>query len=233
MRAVCQRVREARAVVDGRIAGEIGPGLCVLVGIAREDGGEAAERLAARGRRLLVVAVVLTALGGAFAPAASAPLRYGSILERIAPGQMGWQVQNLGSVPIRLVAVRGGDFEVTGLVRAAATSGPQPACALSGQPATLRCAGFELPKQARLTVVWRTTGAGRTAEEAVTDGSEPSDAEFTPNLAFPAHPRGTYRVHRLGKHRIRLTLANTGLIKWTRATIYVRDGVRVRILSIR
>jgi D-tyrosyl-tRNA(Tyr) deacylase len=38
VRAVVQRVTEARVRVDDRIVGEIGPGLLVLLGIGREDG---------------------------------------------------------------------------------------------------------------------------------------------------------------------------------------------------
>ena len=37
MRAVIQRVKEAKVTVDGQIVGEIGRGLMVLVGIGRED----------------------------------------------------------------------------------------------------------------------------------------------------------------------------------------------------
>src|SRR5947209_6418024 len=37
MRAVCQRVSEARVRVAGEVVGEIGTGLCVLLGIARGD----------------------------------------------------------------------------------------------------------------------------------------------------------------------------------------------------
>jgi D-aminoacyl-tRNA deacylase len=37
MRAVCQRVAQARVRVDGEVVGAIGPGLCVLLGIARGD----------------------------------------------------------------------------------------------------------------------------------------------------------------------------------------------------
>ncbi|MGD0229143.1 MAG: D-aminoacyl-tRNA deacylase [Syntrophorhabdales bacterium] len=37
MRAVIQRVKEARVTVDGRVAGEIGSGLMVLVGIRKDD----------------------------------------------------------------------------------------------------------------------------------------------------------------------------------------------------
>jgi D-tyrosyl-tRNA(Tyr) deacylase len=42
LRAVCQRVSTARVRVDGDVVGEIGPGLCVLLGIARGDGETAA-----------------------------------------------------------------------------------------------------------------------------------------------------------------------------------------------
>jgi D-tyrosyl-tRNA(Tyr) deacylase len=52
MRAVCQRVAEARVRVDGLIVGEIGPGLCVLLGIARGDAET--ERLAAKIARLRI-----------------------------------------------------------------------------------------------------------------------------------------------------------------------------------
>jgi D-aminoacyl-tRNA deacylase len=37
MRAVLQRVTRARVLVDGAVAGEIGPGLGVLVAVGRED----------------------------------------------------------------------------------------------------------------------------------------------------------------------------------------------------
>ena len=37
MRAVVQRVREARVTIAGRVAGGIGPGLLIFLGIAKED----------------------------------------------------------------------------------------------------------------------------------------------------------------------------------------------------
>jgi D-tyrosyl-tRNA(Tyr) deacylase len=46
MRALVQRVREASVTVDGGRVAEIGPGLCVLLGIADGDGVEEAEGLA-------------------------------------------------------------------------------------------------------------------------------------------------------------------------------------------
>jgi D-aminoacyl-tRNA deacylase len=48
MRTVVQRVSEARVVVDGEVVGEIGAGLCVLLGVGREDGEAEASRLAGR-----------------------------------------------------------------------------------------------------------------------------------------------------------------------------------------
>jgi D-tyrosyl-tRNA(Tyr) deacylase len=54
VRAVCQRVSRACVHVDGRIVGEIGAGLCVLLGVGREDQVGAAERLAAKIARLRV-----------------------------------------------------------------------------------------------------------------------------------------------------------------------------------
>ena len=46
MRAVCQRVSEARVTVDGAVTGEIGAGLVVLLGIEREDESSDAAHLA-------------------------------------------------------------------------------------------------------------------------------------------------------------------------------------------
>jgi D-aminoacyl-tRNA deacylase len=54
MKAVVQRVSSARVVVDGEAVGSIGRGLCVLLGVAREDGEEDAERLAGRVARLRI-----------------------------------------------------------------------------------------------------------------------------------------------------------------------------------
>lgn len=45
VRAVVQRVREARVSVEGEVVGEIGRGLCVLVGVAAGDTDADAERL--------------------------------------------------------------------------------------------------------------------------------------------------------------------------------------------
>jgi D-aminoacyl-tRNA deacylase len=46
MRALVQRVTEARVRVDGDVIGEIGPGLCVLVGVTHDDTEDAARKLA-------------------------------------------------------------------------------------------------------------------------------------------------------------------------------------------
>jgi D-tyrosyl-tRNA(Tyr) deacylase len=54
VRAVVQRVREARVTVEGATMGEIGRGLCVLLGIAAQDGEAEAERLAGKVARLRI-----------------------------------------------------------------------------------------------------------------------------------------------------------------------------------
>ena len=46
MRAVVQRVRRAKVTVAGEIAGEIGHGLLVLLGVGRDDSAASAEYLA-------------------------------------------------------------------------------------------------------------------------------------------------------------------------------------------
>jgi D-tyrosyl-tRNA(Tyr) deacylase len=54
LRAVVQRVSEARVRVGGEVVGEIGPGLVVLLGVARGDGAAEAERLAGKIARLRI-----------------------------------------------------------------------------------------------------------------------------------------------------------------------------------
>jgi D-tyrosyl-tRNA(Tyr) deacylase len=54
MRAVVQRVSEASVVAFGRLAGSIGAGLCVLVGVARGDAIRDAEWLSAKALELRI-----------------------------------------------------------------------------------------------------------------------------------------------------------------------------------
>lgn len=54
MRAVVQRVSEARVSVEGAVLGEIGPGLMVLVCAMQGDGDSEAEKLAAKLARLRI-----------------------------------------------------------------------------------------------------------------------------------------------------------------------------------
>jgi len=56
MRALVQRVSRAAVRVESRVVAEIGPGLLVLLGIAREDDEAVAERLAEKVRVLRVFA---------------------------------------------------------------------------------------------------------------------------------------------------------------------------------
>ncbi|MGI9659084.1 MAG: D-aminoacyl-tRNA deacylase [Gaiellaceae bacterium] len=56
MRAVIQRVTRARVCVEGTTVGSIGPGLCILLGIAEDDSRETAQELAAKVARLRIFA---------------------------------------------------------------------------------------------------------------------------------------------------------------------------------
>ena len=54
MKAVVQRVSRARVRVGEEVAGEIGAGLCVLLGVARGDDAATASRLAEKVARLRI-----------------------------------------------------------------------------------------------------------------------------------------------------------------------------------
>jgi D-tyrosyl-tRNA(Tyr) deacylase len=54
MKAVVQRVASARVRVGEEVVGDIGPGLCVLLGIGRGDGASEAARLAEKIARLRI-----------------------------------------------------------------------------------------------------------------------------------------------------------------------------------
>ncbi|MCP4086127.1 MAG: D-tyrosyl-tRNA(Tyr) deacylase [Actinomycetia bacterium] len=48
MRGLVQRVERAKVTVDGEVVGEIGAGLCVLVGVTHDDEPAQARKLAAK-----------------------------------------------------------------------------------------------------------------------------------------------------------------------------------------
>jgi D-tyrosyl-tRNA(Tyr) deacylase len=52
--ALVQRVAHARVLVDGKVRSEIGPGLCILLGVARGDTTAEAQRLAGKAARLRI-----------------------------------------------------------------------------------------------------------------------------------------------------------------------------------
>jgi D-tyrosyl-tRNA(Tyr) deacylase len=54
VRAVVQRVREARVLAHGAEVGAVGAGLCVLLGVAEADGEREARRLAGKVARLRI-----------------------------------------------------------------------------------------------------------------------------------------------------------------------------------
>jgi D-tyrosyl-tRNA(Tyr) deacylase len=54
MRVVIQRVARARVVVEGKVAGEIGPGLMVLIGVGRDDADTVPASIAAKVAKLRI-----------------------------------------------------------------------------------------------------------------------------------------------------------------------------------
>ncbi len=56
MRAVIQRVTQARVLVDGRVTGEIGAGLVVLLGVGQGDTSDSAKYLAEKTATLRIFA---------------------------------------------------------------------------------------------------------------------------------------------------------------------------------
>lgn len=54
MRLVVQRVSRAKVTVDGNIAGEIGPGLIILVGVGKEDSTAVALAMAEKAANLRI-----------------------------------------------------------------------------------------------------------------------------------------------------------------------------------
>jgi D-tyrosyl-tRNA(Tyr) deacylase len=56
MRAVVQRVSRAKVTVEGRVTGEIGPGLMVLLGVGKEDNSQVAAAMAEKVANLRIFA---------------------------------------------------------------------------------------------------------------------------------------------------------------------------------
>jgi len=54
LRALVQRVSQAAVDVEGERVAQIGPGMLVLLGVARDDGAEQADRLADKVRALRI-----------------------------------------------------------------------------------------------------------------------------------------------------------------------------------
>ncbi len=54
MRIVAQRVSRAKVTVDGRVTGEIGPGLMILLGVGKEDTSQVAAVMAEKTANLRI-----------------------------------------------------------------------------------------------------------------------------------------------------------------------------------
>ena len=56
MRGLVQRVTRASVTIDGEVVGQIGPGICLLVGVTHDDDAAAAEKLAGKVWNLRILA---------------------------------------------------------------------------------------------------------------------------------------------------------------------------------
>jgi D-aminoacyl-tRNA deacylase len=54
MRIVAQRVSRAKVTVEGRVTGEIGPGLMILLGVGKEDNSQVAAAMAEKAANLRI-----------------------------------------------------------------------------------------------------------------------------------------------------------------------------------
>jgi D-tyrosyl-tRNA(Tyr) deacylase len=54
MRIVAQRVSRAKVTVEGRVTGEIGPGLMILLGVGKEDTSQVAAAMAEKAANLRI-----------------------------------------------------------------------------------------------------------------------------------------------------------------------------------
>jgi D-tyrosyl-tRNA(Tyr) deacylase len=54
MRVVAQRVSRAKVTVEGRVTGEIGPGLMILLGVGKEDNSQVAAAMAEKTANLRI-----------------------------------------------------------------------------------------------------------------------------------------------------------------------------------
>jgi D-aminoacyl-tRNA deacylase len=54
MRVVVQRVSRAKVTVEGRVTGEIGPGLMILLGVGKEDNSQVAAAMAEKAANLRI-----------------------------------------------------------------------------------------------------------------------------------------------------------------------------------
>jgi D-tyrosyl-tRNA(Tyr) deacylase len=74
VRALVQRVTSASVTVDGDVVGEIGAGLCVLVGVTHDDDERSAARLAEKVHHLRVFADVAGVMNRSLADTGAAAL---------------------------------------------------------------------------------------------------------------------------------------------------------------
>jgi hypothetical protein len=182
--------------------------------------------------RCVAVAAAATLVALPSALGASQQLAYRFSLERLPGTTLLYTIENVGTTPIKYVAIRGTDFTITGASAVSAGGGPA-VCAVSGNPATLTCRNFELRPNARLVAMLSTTRPATTAEHLVSDSADPARPFFSPVSVMAPMPRGTVRYQKQAGGRGLIIGQNTGYVTFTKIRLVTRKSARVRVLSFR
>src|SRR5712691_2205730 len=143
-------------------------------------------------RRLTVpglLAALLLTMGAVEAGGRTKDVQFGWTMTRLTETQKWLRVTNTDAQnSIRLLAVRGVDFRITGVKAVRASGAATPNCSVSTESTTfgvLFC-NVDLPPDSSLILIFEVTGSGGNFEIAGSDSSDPSTLKYGPDTEGPA-----------------------------------------------